>query len=109
MNCVLRRQLLSRDEPGPRIALAPTSFVTAIWTFLPIRYFEQITLPATCAPGHEELSAIAPAKDRKSVESIMVSDPAAMGSTSAVREGRPVPMQGAIRVWPASALASSKS
>jgi hypothetical protein len=69
------------------------------------RYFEQITLPATCAPGHEELSAIAPAKDRKSVESIIVSDPAAMGSVSAVR-GRPGAMHGAIRIWPASALVS---
>ncbi len=32
-------------------------------------YFEQITLPATCAPGHEELTAIVPANERKSVES----------------------------------------
>lgn len=42
----------------------------------PARYLEQIRLPATFAPGHEELSAIAPAKDRKRVESIMVSAPA---------------------------------
>ncbi len=71
-------------------------------------YFEQITLPATCAPGHEELPAIVPAKDRKSVESMNVSDPAWMGTGSGVREGRPVPagiMQGAIRVWPPSGVA----
>ena len=89
-------------------AWAPIAAELAAHHRVVLRYFEQITLPATCAPGHEEPAAVVPAKERKSLESTMANDPAAMGSGSGVWDGPPVPMgtmQGDIRVWPAWALA----
>jgi hypothetical protein len=34
---------------------------------MPVHHREQITLPATCAPGHEEPAAMVPVKETKSV------------------------------------------
>jgi hypothetical protein len=44
------------------------------------RGIEQMTLPATWASGHEEAASMVPPKERKSVESTVLRDPAAMRS-----------------------------
>src|SRR5262249_43418507 len=72
------------------------------------RHFAQIRVPTILAPGHEEPAAVVPANDRKSVESVRVSAPVAMGSGSGGWDRTPGPpgtMQGAIRGWPAPAMA----
>ena len=52
-----------------------------------LRYMEQITLAATCAPAQDEFAAMSPATETKIVASWMVSDAEATASLSAFCDG----------------------